>query len=126
MSKNPNIKQIIMKIISELISLSAAISYFLPCISLEVGKYNKRHSNHKLPLCIPEKIKHYYGNIYYEAFKCCGLNVRWLFGIQLIGRGGRESKNILGMINLPLRGFKETFTKIEAHTGIAEQLMRDL
>ena len=47
--------------------------------------------------------------------------------VQFIGGGGRESTNLLGMLNLPWQGFeRETFTKIEAYAGIAEQLVRDL
>ena len=47
--------------------------------------------------------------------------------MQLIGGGGRESTKLFGMFNLPWQGFeKKTFTKIEAHTGMAERLVRDL
>ena len=47
--------------------------------------------------------------------------------MQLIGGGGRESTKFLGMPNLPWQGFeKKTFTKIEAHAGMAERLVRDL
>ena len=40
-------------------------------------------------------------------------------------RGGGGSTNLLGMLNLPCQGFIKTFTKIEAHAGMAERLMRD-
>ena len=41
--------------------------------------------------------------------------------------GGGESTKLLGMLNLPRQGFeKKTFTKIEAHAGMAERLVRDL
>ena len=47
--------------------------------------------------------------------------------MQLIGGGGRESKNLLVMLNLPWQGFgKKAFSKIEAHAGMAERLVRDL
>ena len=47
--------------------------------------------------------------------------------MQLIGGGGRESKKLLGELNLPWQGFdKKTFTKIEANSGMAERLVRDL
>ena len=47
--------------------------------------------------------------------------------MQLIGGGGRESTNIFGVLNLNWQGFeKKTFTKIEAHAGMAERLVRDL
>ena len=47
--------------------------------------------------------------------------------MQLIGGGGKESTKLLGMFNLTWMGFeKKSFTKIEAHAGMAEQLVRDL
>ena len=42
-----------------------------------------------------------------------------------MGRGGGvESTNLWVMLNLPCQGFKNTFTKIEAHAGMAERLVR--
>ena len=47
--------------------------------------------------------------------------------MQLIGGVGIESTKLLGVLNLPWKGFeKKTFTKIEAHAGMAERLVRDL
>ena len=47
--------------------------------------------------------------------------------MRLIGGGGGESTKILGILNLPWKGFKgKTFTKIEAHVGMAERLVIDL
>ena len=47
--------------------------------------------------------------------------------MKLIGGGGIESTNLLGVLNLPWQGFeKKTFTKIEAHAGTAERLVRYL
>ena len=47
--------------------------------------------------------------------------------MQLIGGGGTESTNLLVMLNLPWQGFeKKNFTKIEAHAGMAERLVRYL
>ena len=47
--------------------------------------------------------------------------------MQPIGWGGRESTKLLEVLNLPWEGFeKETFTKIEAHIGMAERRLRDL
>ena len=44
-----------------------------------------------------------------------------------MGRGGRESTKLLGILNLPWQGFKEKiFTKIEAYAGMAERLVIDL
>ena len=41
--------------------------------------------------------------------------------------GGWESTNILGMLNIPWQGLeKKTLTKIEAHSGMARRLVRDL
>ena len=47
--------------------------------------------------------------------------------MQLIGGVGIESTKLLGALNLPWQDFeKKTFTKIEAHAGMAERLVRDL
>ena len=44
-----------------------------------------------------------------------------------IRSGGRDSTKLLWMLNLPWKGFdKKIFTKIEAHVGMAQQLVRDL
>ena len=40
--------------------------------------------------------------------------------------GGRESTNILVVLNLPWELFKNTFTKIQAHTGMSERVVRYL
>ena len=42
------------------------------------------------------------------------------------GGGGRESTNLLGMMNLPWQGFEEKITKFEAYAGMEERLVRDL
>ena len=47
--------------------------------------------------------------------------------MKLIGGGRGESPKLLGMLNLPWKVFeKKNLTKIEAHAGMAERLMRDL
>ena len=47
--------------------------------------------------------------------------------MKLTGGGGRESTKLLGMLNLPWKGFeKRIFTQIEAHVGMAEWMVRDL
>ena len=47
--------------------------------------------------------------------------------MQLIRVGGRESTKLLGMLNLHWKGFeKKTFTKIEAHAGMSDWLVRYL
>ena len=40
-------------------------------------------------------------------------------------RGGRESKKLLGILNLPWQGFGMFFTKIEAYAGMVEQMVID-
>ena len=47
--------------------------------------------------------------------------------MQLIGGAGRESAKLLGMLNLPWKRFEiKTLTKIVAHAGMAERLVRNL
>ena len=47
--------------------------------------------------------------------------------MQLIRGGGEVSTKLLGMMNLPWHVFeKKKITKIEAHAGMAERLVRDL
>ena len=47
--------------------------------------------------------------------------------MNLIDGEGKESTNLLGTLNLPWQGFgKKSFTKIEAHVGMAERLLGDL
>ena len=54
------------------------------------------------------------------------VNFQWVFGMQIIGGGGRESTKLLEMLNLPWKGFKKHFPNIEAEAGVAEKLVRDL
>ena len=42
------------------------------------------------------------------------------------GGGGVESTKLLGMLHLPWQEFEKNPTKIEAHAGMAERLVRDL
>ena len=63
----------------------------------------------------------------YDVLKWYSINFQWVFGMQIIVGGGRESTKLLGMFNLPWKGFeRKIFTKIEAHAGIAKRLVRDL
>ena len=90
-------------------------------------KQDKRLNNHHFPLHLPQQTKHHSTETRYMALIWYSINFRWVFGMQLIGSGGRESTKLLGMLNLPWQGFeKKTFTRIEAHAGMAEQLVRDL
>ena len=90
-------------------------------------KQDKRLNNHHFPLRLPQKTKHHSSDPRYAALKLYSINFQWVFGMQLIRGGERESTKILGMLNLPWKGFeKKTFTKTEAHAGMAKQLVRDL
>ena len=91
------------------------------------GKQDKRLSNHHFLLRLPQKTKHHSSGPRYDVLKWYSINFQWVLGMQLIRDGGRESTKILGMLNLPWKGYeKKTFTKIEAHAGMAERLVRDL
>ena len=69
----------------------------------------------------------FYSEPRYAALIWYSINFQWVFGMQLIGGGGREPTKLLGMLNIPWQGFeKKNFTKIEAYAGMAERLVRDL
>ena len=68
-------------------------------------KQDKRLSNHHFPLHIPQKTKHHYSDPRYTALKWYFINFRWVFGMQLIGGGDRESTKLPGVLNLPWKGF---------------------
>ena len=90
-------------------------------------KQDKRISNHNFPLHQPQQTKHHSCEPRYAALIWYSIKFQWVFGMQLIRGGGRESTKLLGMFNLPCQGFeKKTFTKIEAQAGIAKRLVRDL
>ena len=90
-------------------------------------KQEKRLSNHHFPLHLPQQTKHHSCDPLYAALIWYSINFQWVFGMQLIRGGGRESKNLLGMLNLPYQGYeKKTSTKIEAHAGMAKRLVRHL
>ena len=90
-------------------------------------KQDKRLSNHHFPLHLPQQTKHHSCESRYTALIWYSINLQWVFGMQLIRDGGRESTNLLGMLNLPWQGFeRKTFTRIEAHAGMAKLLVRDL
>ena len=90
-------------------------------------KQDKRQNNHLFPLRLHQQTKHHSGDSRYNSLIWYSINVQWVFGMQLIGGGGRESTKLLGVLNLPWKGFgKKSFSKIEAHAGMAELLVRDL
>ena len=114
---------------SFLMSISNHINDLAPTIDFKFNrkKQDKSLNNHHLTLHISGKTKHNSSDSRYAALKWYCINFQWVFGMQLIGSGGRESTKLLGMLNLPWNGFeKKTFTKIEAHAGMAERLVRDL
>ena len=70
-------------------------------------KQDKYLSNHHFPLHLPQKTKHHYCETRYAELTWYSINFQWVFGIQLIGRGGIESTKLLGMLNLPWQGFEK-------------------
>ena len=57
-------------------------------------KQEKRLSNHNFPLHLPQQTKHHSCDPRYAALVWYSNNFQWVFGTQLIGGGGRESKGI--------------------------------
>ena len=88
------------------------------------NKQDKCLNSHHFPLFLPQKTKHHSGDSCYSVSKWCSIKFQWVFGVQLIGWGEGGSTNLWVMLNLPCQGFKNTFTKIEAHAGMAERLVR--
>ena len=78
-------------------------------------KEDKRLNNHHFPLHLPEQTKHHSSETRYAAIIWYSIKFQWLFGIQLIGGGGRESTNILGMLNLPWKGFEKKHSQNLKH-----------
>ena len=90
-------------------------------------KQDKRLSNHHFPLHLPQQTKHHSCEPRYAALVWYSINFQWIFGMQLIRGGGRESTKLFRIFNLPWHVFeKKTFTKIEAYAGMSEPLVRDL
>ena len=90
-------------------------------------KKYKRLSNHYFPLHLPQQTKHHSCEPRYAALIWYSINFQWVFGIQLIGGGWRESTKLLGMLNRPWQVFKKkTLTKIDAYAAMSERLVRYL
>ena len=90
-------------------------------------KQDKRLSNHHFPLHLPQQTKYKFCEPRYAALIWYSINFQWVFGVQLIGGGGRESKKLFVTLNQPWQGFeKKKFTKIEAYAGMSELLVRYL
>ena len=68
--------------------------------NISSNKQDKCYCNHQFTLHIHEQTKNHYGEIRYEASKWYGINFWWVFGIKIMGRGGREFTNLLRIINL--------------------------
>ena len=66
-----------------------------------MNKQRKIVSNHQLTLHIPEQTNHHSEDVLYELSKCYSIKLWWVLKMKLIGGGGRESTNRLGIINLP-------------------------
>ena len=77
-------------------------------------KQDKRLSNHHFNLHITEKTKHHSSETHYAALKRYSIISQWVFGMQLIRGGGRESTKLLGMQNIPWKGSeKKTSQKLK-------------
>ena len=77
-------------------------------------KQDKRPSNHHFPLYLPQQTKHHSCEPRYAALVWYSINFQWVFGMQLIGGGGRESTKLLGVLNLPWKVFeKKTSQKLK-------------
>ena len=93
--------------------LITSIVQLPPQHALEVNKNRTNISNHQFMLHILEQTKHHTRDIQYGGFNWYILKLWWLYRMVLIDGGGRESTNILGVLNLPKKSFEKTFTKIE-------------
>ena len=90
-------------------------------------KQDKRLSTHSFPLHLPQQTKHQFGETQYAVHIWKSINFQWVFRMQLIGGWERESMKLFGMLKLPWKGFeRKNLTKIEAHAGMEERLVRDL
>ena len=96
-------------------------------IEFKCNKEYKRLSNHHFPLHLPQQTKHHSCEPRYAELIWYSINFQWVFGMQLISGGGRESTKLFGILNLPWQGFeKKTLTIIEAYARMSEPLVRDL
>ena len=53
------------------------------------GKQYKLLSNHHFTLRLPQQTKHHSGDSRYAELKLYSITFQWVFGMQLIGGGGR-------------------------------------
>ena len=59
-------------------------------------KRDKCLNNHHFPLRLPQKTKHHSGDTRYAALKWYSINLKWVFVMQLIERGGETINKALG------------------------------
>ena len=69
-------------------------------------KHDKRLINHQFNLHTPQQTINHSGDLRYRASNWYSINFQWVFGMQIIGGGGRESTKLLGMLNLPWKEFE--------------------
>ena len=67
-------------------------------------KQYKRLSNHHFPPNLPQKTKNHSCEPRYAALIWYSINFQWVFGMQLIGGEGIESKKSLGGVEYTLAG----------------------
>ena len=70
-------------------------------------KQYKRLSNHHFPFNLPHQTIHRVCETRYAALIWYSINFQWVFGMQLIGNGGREIKKALGDVESTLAGILE-------------------
>ena len=75
------------------------------------NKQGKCYSKHKFPLHIHQKSKHNSGEFRYEVSQWYSINFQWILGMKIIGRWGRESTNVLVVINPTWQVFGKNFHK---------------
>ena len=64
-------------------------------------KQDKRLISHHFPLHLPQQTKHHSSEPRYAALLWFSINFQWVFSIQLVGGGGRESTKLFGVLNQP-------------------------
>ena len=74
-------------------------------------KQDKRLNNHHVTLHLHHQTKHHSAETQYTALICYSINFQWVFRMQTIRGGGRESTKLFGMLNLPWQGFKKNLNK---------------
>ena len=81
-------------------------------------KQDKRLSNYHFPLHLPQKTKHHSIDPCYSALIWYSISFQWVFRMKLIGEGGRESTNILGVFNPPWKVFEKKLSQKLKHMQV--------